>query len=115
MRQTFLPLMWLKHEGRSKKTALEPDCLYRYETRSIYHLQGECKDFENELVRFPDADHDDTSDATAYQSDIARPAGTESRVISRPDRVVETPYGKVKPAYEDDFVDEGPQFPDIGI
>jgi hypothetical protein len=25
------------------------------------------------------------------------------------------PYGKVKPAYEDELVDDGPQFPDIGI
>lgn len=115
MRQIFLPLIWLKHEGRSKQDRIRTGLLYRYETRSIYHLQGECKDLENELVRFPESSHDDTSDATAYQSDIARPAGTEKPRDARPERVIETPYGKVKPAYEDELVDEGPQYPDIGI
>jgi 5S rRNA maturation endonuclease (ribonuclease M5) len=115
MRQTFLPMMWLKHEGRSKQDRIRTGLLYRYETRSVYHLQGECKDLENELVRFPDSSHDDTSDATAYQSDIARPAGTEKPREARPERVIDTPYGKVKPAYEDELVDEGPQYPDIGI
>lgn len=115
VRQTFLPLTWLKHEGRSKQDRIRTGLLYRYETRSVYHLQGECKDLENELVRFPDADHDDISDATAYQSDIARPAGTEKLRDPRPERLVDTPYGKVKPAYEDELVDEGPQYPDIGI
>ncbi len=115
MRQTFLPLMWLKHEGRSKEDRIRTGLLYRYETRSIYHLQGECSDLENELIRFPDAEHDDTSDATAYQSDIARPAGTEKPRDPRPERVIETAYGKVKPAYEDEIDDLGPQYPDIGI
>jgi hypothetical protein len=115
MRQTFLPLMWLKHEGRSKQDRIRTGLLYRYETRSIYHLESECRELENELVRFPDAEHDDTSDATAYQSDIARPAGVEKPREARPERVMETPYGKVKPAYEDELVDEGPQYPDIGI
>lgn len=115
MRSIFLPLMWLKHEGRSKEDRIRTGLLYRYETRSIYHLQGECKDLENELVRFPDAEHDDTSDATAYQSDIARPAGTEKPRDPRPEVVVDTAYGKIKPAYEDEMVDEGPQFADIGI
>lgn len=115
MRQTFLPLMWLKHEGRSKEDRIRTGLLYRYETRSIYHLLGECNDLENELIRFPDAEHDDTSDATAYQSDIARPAGTEKPRDPRPERVVETAYGRVKPAYEEEMDDSGPQYPDIGI
>ncbi len=111
MRQIFLPLMWLKHAGRSKEDRIRTGLLYRYETRSVYHLQGECKDLENELMRFPDADHDDTSDATAYQSDIARPAGTEKPRDTRPEPVIDTAYGKVRP----DFYDESPQYPDIGI
>ncbi len=115
MRQIFLPLMWLKHAGRSKEDRIRTGLLYRYETRSVFHLEGECKDLENELIRFPDSPFDDTSDATAYQSDIARPAGTEKPRDPRPERVIDTPYGKVKPAYEDEFMDEGPQYPDIGI
>jgi hypothetical protein len=107
--------MWLKHAGRSKEDRIRTGLLYRYETRSVFHLEGECKDLENELIRFPDSPFDDTSDATAYQSDIARPAGTEKPRDPRPERVIDTPYGKVKPAYEDEFMDEGPQYPDIGI
>jgi hypothetical protein len=117
MRQIFLPLMWLKHQGRSKEDRIRTGLLYRYETRSIYHLQGECKDLEHELVRFPNSEHDDTSDATAYQSDIARPAGTEKPrgTELEPIVFVDTAYGKVKSAYEDDLVDVAPQYPDIGI
>lgn len=115
MRQTFLPLIWLKHQGRSKEDRIRTGLLYRYETRSIYHLKNECKDLENELVRFPDSPNDDTSDATAYQSDIARPAGTERPRDIRLEPVINTAYGKVKPAYEEEFVEEGPQYPYIGI
>ena len=115
MRKIFLPLTWLKHAGRSKEDRIRTGLLYRYETRSIFHIEGECKDLENELMRFPDSPHDDASDATAYQSDIARPAGTEKPRDPRSERLVDTAYGKVKPAYEDELVDDGPQFPDIGI
>ena len=116
MRQIFLPLMWLKHAGRSKEDRIRTGLLYRYETRSVYHLQGECKDLEEELVRFPDSPHDDTSDATAYQSDIARPAGIERpRDLVRTEPMVDTAYGRVKPLFDEEIFDDGPQFPDIGI
>lgn len=115
MRQIFLPLMWLKHAGRSKEDRIRTGLLYRYETRSVFHLEGECNDLENELIRFPDSPYDDTSDATAYQSDIARPAGTERPRDIQPERVIDTAYGKIKPAYEDEYTDIGPQYPDIGI
>lgn len=115
MRQIFLPLTWLKHAGRSKEDRIRTGLLYRYETRSIFHIENECKDLENELVRFPDSPHDDTSDAAAYQSDIARPAGTERPRNARSERLIDTAYGKVKPAYEDELPDDGPQFSDIGI
>lgn len=115
MRQIFLPLTWLKHAGRSKEDRIRTGLLYRYETRSVHHLEKECKDLENELVRFPSSEHDDTSDATAYQSDIAKPAGIETPRDPRPEPTVNTAYGKVKPAYEDEIDDIGPQYPDIGI
>ena len=110
--------MWLKHGGRSKEDRIRTGLLYRYETRSIFHLEGECKDLENELIRFPDAPHDDMSDATAYQSDIARPAGIEKSRDPRPIPLplVETAYGKVtRPTYEDEMYELPPQYPDIGI
>ena len=116
MRQIFLPLMWLKHAGRSKEDRIRTGLLYRYETRSVFHLEGECKDLENELIRFPEAPYDDTSDAAAYQSDIARPAGNEpKREVQQPERLIDTAYGKIRSAYEDDIDFPDPQYPDIGI
>lgn len=115
MRAIFLPLTWLKHEGRSKEDRIRTGLLYRYETRSIYHLENECKDLEHELIRFPNAEHDDTGDATAYQSDIAKPAGTERPRDPRPEPLVSTPYGRVKSAYEDEAEELPPQYPYIGI
>jgi hypothetical protein len=78
-------------------------------------LEKECKDLEDELMRFPEAPHDDVSDAAAYQSDIARPAVIERPREPRSEPVVNTPYGKIKSAYEDEEAEVGPQFPDIGI
>jgi hypothetical protein len=66
-------------------------------------------------MRFPDSPHDDISDATAYQSDIARPAGKERPRDIYTDTLIDTPYGRVKPAYEEELVDLPPQYPDIGI
>lgn len=61
----------LKHGGVNKKTRIEG--LYpRYERAHIRHIEGMCGDLENELVRFPSAAHDDVSDATAYQIQIAQ-------------------------------------------
>lgn len=61
----------LKHGGVNKKTRIEG--LYpRYERGHIRHINGMCGDLENELVRFPSAAHDDVSDATAYQVQIAQ-------------------------------------------
>ena len=117
VQEIFLPMMWLKHAGRSKEDRIRTGLLYRYETRSIFHLEGECKELENELMRFPDAPHDDISDATAYQSDIARPAGVERARDERLEKpMIDTAYGRMKSAYEEDETyDSGPQFPDIGI
>ena len=45
--------------------------LPRYESGSIYHLEGECDDLEGELLRFPNTKHDDTMDSAGYQTQIA--------------------------------------------
>lgn len=71
-RNTFLPIVELDHRQTMKEArirALQP----RYESGSIYHVEGECRDLEDELLRFPNAVHDDVSDATQYQDQIAQP------------------------------------------
>ncbi len=66
-------------------------------------------------MRFPESEYDDTSDAAAYQSDIARPGGAEKPRDARPEPMIDTAYGKVRATFEEDFYEEGPQYPDIGI
>ena len=69
-RNKFLTIRELDHQQKNKQLrihGLQP----RYEARSIFHIEGQCGDLEEELLRFPKAAKDDVSDATAYQSQIA--------------------------------------------
>lgn len=62
----------LKHGGVMKETRIR-GLIPRYEAGTIYHIENECEDLEDELLRFPKAIHDDVSDSTAYQLKIAEP------------------------------------------
>ncbi len=65
----------LKHGGTNKEVRIKG--LYpRYERGHIRHIKGECRDLENELVRFPSSRHDDVMDATAYQIQLAEAPNT---------------------------------------
>lgn len=70
-RNIFFIVEELDHKQRAKELrihALKP----HYEASQIYHIEGYCDDLEEELLRFPKAAHDDVSDATAYQPQIAQ-------------------------------------------
>lgn len=69
-RNKFLPIVELSHNQVNKEVRIR-GLIPRYESGSIFHLKGECRDLEEELLNFPQAIHDDVSDATAYQSQIA--------------------------------------------
>lgn len=69
-RNVFFIVVQLDHGQRSKELrihGLKP----RYESGQIFHIEGYCDDLEEELLRFPKAAHDDVSDSTAYQLQIA--------------------------------------------
>ena len=70
-RNSFLPIVELSHNQVNKEVRIR-GLIPRYESGSIYHLKGECRDLEEELFSFPQAIHDDVSDATAYQLQIAQ-------------------------------------------
>ena len=70
-RDKFLPIVELSHNQVNKEVRIR-SLIPRYESGSVYHIKGECRDLEEELLSFPQAIHDDVSDATAYQSQIAR-------------------------------------------
>ena len=69
-RNKFLPIVELYHKYQQKELRIR-GLLPRYESGSIYHIKGECRDLEEELLNFPQAINDDVSDATAYQLQIA--------------------------------------------
>lgn len=69
-RDFFLPIVELKHNQVSKEIRIR-GLIPRYATGSIIHLQGLCKNLEEEQMQFPQAIHDDVLDATAYQLQLA--------------------------------------------
>ena len=83
----------LKHGGVMKESRIE-SLVAPYEAGSIFHIEGECEDMEEQLLKFPVGLHDDIIDAEQYQRFIA-----------------EAPYKQT----EDNFIEEQNIFNDIGI
>src|SRR5262249_23284648 len=76
-RGIFLPIVELEHKQVHKETRIR-GLLPRYQSGSIYHIEGECKDLEEELLTFPKSINDDVMDSEAYQLQIAAPPDPES-------------------------------------
>lgn len=72
-RDKFLPIVELEHNQVQKETRIR-GILPRYESGSVFHIIGGCNDLEEEELTFPFGVHDDTLDATAYQTQIAEQA-----------------------------------------
>lgn len=85
----------LKHGGVMKESRIEALVPY-YESKVIYHIEGECKDLESELLKFPLGRHDDIIDALQYQRFIA-------------EKMYNTNFD------DEDFYEDEKLFPDIGI
>jgi predicted phage terminase large subunit-like protein len=76
-----LPIAWLKaSHGKARKAdriaALKP----LYENRVIYHVEARCGDLEDELLRFPVLDHDDTADALSFGLEVCEPPRSSDSV-----------------------------------
>lgn len=69
-RNVFLPVVEVQHQQVNKHTRIR-GLLSRYESKSVFHIKGECGDLEEELLRFPKGVHDDVADSLAYQTQIA--------------------------------------------
>lgn len=65
-RGVFLPIVELQHNQTSKETRIR-GLIPRYESGSVRHVDGECRELEDQLLRFPKGIHDDLADALAYQ------------------------------------------------
>lgn len=70
-RGIFFTVEELKHNQVNKEIRIR-GLVPRYSAGSIYHIEKECVDLEEELLRFPKGLHDDVADATAYQNQIAK-------------------------------------------
>lgn len=95
----ILSIHWLKPGGRAKEDRIRTGLLNRYESKMIYHIasdKNESSDLENELLRFPNAQHDDCSDATAYQSDIAKAPGQIEEVKEEVRKTPNDAYQRTK-------------------
>lgn len=69
-RNKFLPIVELEHYQTAKETRIR-GLIPRYDSYSIFHIENECTDLEDELLSFPKGAHDDVLDALAYQLQIA--------------------------------------------
>jgi len=69
-RGIFLPIVELDHKQTAKEIRIR-GLIPRYSTGSIFHIEGQCKDLEAQLMHFPVGSKDDIIDATAYQLQIA--------------------------------------------
>lgn len=67
-RNIFFTVQAIKSKG-SKESRIE-SLVPRYESHSIFHLQGACDELEDELTRFPSAEHDDLSDSLAMHHQL---------------------------------------------
>lgn len=74
-RNKFPTMVKLKHGGVNKEVRIK-GLLPRYERGHILHIKGQCRDLENELVRFPSSAHDDVMDSAAYQIQVAEAPNT---------------------------------------
>lgn len=92
LRNKYPYVVPLKHGGIMKETRIR-GLLPRYEAGKIYHIEGECQDLEEELLRFPKAVHDDCSDSAQYQNKIAEPPYSETAQEESKDDILHPDIG----------------------
>ena len=74
-RGIYLPIVELQHNSINKEVRIR-SLINRYASNSIYHIEGQCTDLEEELLSFPKGRRDDVADATAYQDQLDVPQKT---------------------------------------
>ena len=85
-RNKFPSVEPLKHYKTQKEVRIR-GLIPRYSAGAIYHIEGECKNLEDEMFVFPKGAHDDTLDALAMQNEIAEsPIDEYKQAIMRQER-----------------------------
>jgi len=106
----FLPLIYLSHKNVQKDIRVR-GVAPRYEAHSVRHIEGQCGDLEEELVRFPSAEYRDLSDALAHQKDFAYPPDSdrEEKRVRQEERKVNNEFG-LFPEIDSGEADEGDDY-----
>jgi len=79
-RGTRLNIKELKHTAKASKNDRILSVLPRYESGSIWHVNGRCEDLEGELLKFPISEHDDCMDSLSMASEVVgRPQEQEAK------------------------------------
>lgn len=85
-RDIFPNIVPLKQPTAQKEVRIR-GTIPRYASGSIFHIEGECSDLEDELKVFPKGAHDDVADALAMQNEIAEsPADDHKRAAAKRER-----------------------------
>jgi len=76
-RNKYPNIIPIKHTKTQKEVRIR-GLIPRYSGGGIYHIDGACKDLEDEMIVFPKGAHDDTLDAAAMQNEIVEAGSDES-------------------------------------
>ncbi len=68
-RNKFLPIVALKHGGKSKEIRIR-GIIPRYASGSVRHIKGRCKALEEEQASFPNGMNDDVLDSEGYMPQL---------------------------------------------
>jgi len=82
-RNSLKPVMEIVNT-RKKEDRIKGALLHRYESGQIRHLEGECRELEDQLVMFPDGAHDDIADAESFMAQVVMPPLSGVRVNESP-------------------------------
>lgn len=70
-RKVFFSIVELASGGVKKEVRIEGLLAY-YESETIVHVEEECNDLEQQLIRFPMAEYDDVMDSLAYAPQLIK-------------------------------------------
>jgi phage terminase large subunit-like protein len=68
-RNMFLPIVELSHNQTNKEVRIR-GLIPIYASGSVYHIDGQCKELEEQMTHFPVNINDDVIDAVAYQLQV---------------------------------------------
>jgi phage terminase large subunit-like protein len=82
VRGKYPHVIQLSHGGVNKEVRIE-GLVPRYEVGQMFHIEGECDDLEEELLKFPRSPHDDVVDAVRYGLKLCEKPFPQSEMVEQ--------------------------------